>query len=328
VELARLQQPASLQRREPGPSFSFTGKGRTWLFTGSYLAAGFQAPARAPLNLPHSARGGADKPWTAPPGSRWALTESLDALGVPEPLLLLPDDDPDGSSVTWEPLSIVASDATAPNALVYLGRGNGLDPVDQVYLAELAPGSTQLTKLRSAPLFAAGEPVFAMGAHRGSAHTFVFACAGQPSYTCKLARVPNANVTERAAYEFYTRGGDGTWTWQKDVKLANPVLERVGDTLSFAWNRYLSSYLVVHSEPLSNSIVVASARALEGPWTRVMLPCKTPASWWITHVRQQTGLIDDCDQRLHISYFEPGPVEPGQTYATAGEVVLGYVDLQ
>jgi len=325
VELARLQKPERLRRRVLGPSFAFADGSRTWLFSGTNLVPGGAPPApRTPFNHPHAARSGDDKPWQAATGATWALREELDASGLPQPVLRLPENEPDGS-ITWEPISLVTSGAA--HALLYLARGRGLEDPNEVYLAELAPGASELTNLRAAPLFGAGEPLFARGALRQGDRVLLFAC-DKVTHACKLARAPLARAAERAAYEFYARDAAGQWSWQSDVALATPVLERLGDALSFDWNRYLDAYLVVHGEDLSNDIVLESARTLEGPWTRVVLPWKSPSAWWITQLRQQPRLVDDCDKRVHISYFEPAPPEPMDTLPSSGDVVLGYVDLQ
>jgi hypothetical protein len=290
--------------------------------------SGVNAPAGSPYNVPHAARGGADGPWDmtwqGAPGAAWSLTESVDGQGVPTPLLTLPEGA--DAATTYYPLALVAGNA-APNALVSLTRGNGFNPATELYLAELAPGASQISQLRAAPLFKAGEPLFAVSVRREPYYYAIAYVEGGLNY--QFARVPVAQVGERAAYEFLSRAKDGVWSWQKDVSTASAAIEGVYGTPSFAWNRYLGAYLVVHAAtPPANDIVLESAKELQGPWKRVVVTWKSPSMWGLLDVRQQPGLIDDCDRRVHVSYTEPDPAATLDMLPGKGEVVLGYLDLK
>jgi D-arabinan endo alpha-(1,5)-arabinofuranosidase len=77
-----------------------------------------------------------------------------------------------------------------------------------------------------------------------------------------LARVPEAQVADRDAYEYYTPFG-----WLKGLPfLAIQVVWAPGSEMSVAWNDYLKKFVMLYTNTLSD-VVMRTADKPEGPWS-------------------------------------------------------------
>src|SRR5204862_421521 len=90
---------------------------------------------------------------------------------------------------------------------------------------------------------------------------YSFACqeatSGRP---CLLARVPLAEVLDRAAWRFHT-GSSGPGRpadWSSELAEARPLFSGA-PIMSVAWNELLGSYMAVYAPSLANRVVMRTA---------------------------------------------------------------------
>jgi len=327
VELGRLVHPASIASRRLGPS-ALLGSRRTWLLTFTEVAGGVTAPVDAPGNYPTYAQDGAERPWEsqplAPPAP-FRLAEQLSAE-LPRPLVALPlAEQKMGLNLT--PTSLVRSSDTASGGLVFLQQGRGFSDPVTVWLADLPDNGGQATR-HAGPLFeAASEPLFSLGAFRGSEYLTVYAC--DKEHRCVVARAPLARVDQHDAYEVRTKSASGVWSWSRDLTSGTPVLEGAWLDLSVSYNAYLGKYLAVSSKLLTNTVVLRTAPAPEGPWSEpAELPLPMPIAWVTMYAREQPALApaSTCGKRVVISHWSPDRIVGG--YPAGGDVVLSAIELQ
>ncbi|MGW0043707.1 DUF4185 domain-containing protein [Rhodococcus sp. NPDC003348] len=76
-----------------------------------------------------------------------------------------------------------------------------------------------------------------------------------------LARVPDAQISNLAAYEYWNGSA-----WVTDLSAAVPVIESPVSELSVQWNSYLNKYVAMYTDA-TNSLVIRQADRLEGPWS-------------------------------------------------------------
>lgn len=85
-----------------------------------------------------------------------------------------------------------------------------------------------------------------------------------------LARVPEAQVADRDAYEYYTPFG-----WLRGLPfLAIQVVWAPGSEMSVAWNDYLKKFVMLYTNTL-NDVVLRTADKPEGPWSSATTVVKT-----------------------------------------------------
>jgi hypothetical protein len=83
------------------------------------------------------------------------------------------------------------------------------------------------------------------------------------SWPCIIARVPFARALERDAWRFFA--GNGRWI--EDHRGAVSIMQ-AAPQVSVHWNPHLKRYLAVYGEPLVNSMLLRTAPAPEGPWSK------------------------------------------------------------
>jgi hypothetical protein len=336
IELARMRE-AALTTRRLGPS-AWLGSRRVWLFYGRVGAVeppDPAPPANAPGGYPVAALEGADRPWSRGPsdaGTGWNLEETLTASGAVAPFLTLRPDE--GTDVGLAPYSVIRNGDDVPGGVAFVLKNVGWINTE-VWLADVADGAS-VAQRRAAPLFRSSEgPLFAHGAHRGATYVKVFACTGELrndlNYgSCIVARVPRDQVDQRSAYQVRAQRPDGSWDWDNDLTKGTRVIEDVGGDLSVSWNEYLQKFLAVHSGSLGGPVILQTADAVEGPWTKVAeVALPAPPAYFNFGAREHASVVQSCGTRIIVSYFEPKSMTATTpAFPSGGQAVLGAIDLQ
>lgn len=159
---------------------------------------------------------------------------------------------PTGLLDTGDPEGLVAFQRVQrmPGGFTGVAIGTARIAVDAT-VATRAPGD----------LFASPEPLFAPQLVDGG-YVYAIACApsGFLDQSCLLARAPVAMAETRGAYAFWDGAG-----YDPDIARAAEFLDR-GNAPSIAFDAHLGRYLSVVSEVISNTILLRTAPAIEGPW--------------------------------------------------------------
>lgn len=205
---------------------------------------------------------------------------------------------------------------------VHREGGSGFMSV-AVGTARIAVDATIATRT-AGDLFAAPEPLF-IPQLVDTGYVYAVACApsGFLNQSCQLARAPLAMAEQRAAYEFWDGAG-----YTSDITRAADFIDR-GNAPSIVWNAHLGRYLSVVSEVLSNTILLRTAPAIEGPWdggteiqpsdTGVLPP--TSSSDYNYLALEHAELDSPDGSQIVLSYSRP-------TTAFAGDVRLARVTLE
>lgn len=158
-------------------------------------------------------------------------------------------------------------------------------------------------------MFGENEPAFGSAAIVVHSMVYVFGCSlDGDSKPCRLARVPLANVTDRDAWEFYS----ASQKWQKEIDGTKVVLDG-NDMMSISYNSYLKRYLTVYSQPMSTSVMLRTAKYLEGPWSKPLkaFDAKAPANaiGWIYDALEHPEYAQDNGRMIYITYSrQTGPL--------------------
>ncbi len=253
----------------PLPSATTTGRdgGQSGLLQGMSLWTFGDTFTSQPNSIDGSHLLSATAGWS-PPGDPLALVQPVDGDGIPAQLIPYTADElaanqadaqtgwalwPGGLLDTGDPQGLV------PFQRVQRGGSDGFTTV-AVATARIAVGATVATRT-SGDLFAAPEPLFIPQLVDGG-YVYAVACApsGFLNQSCELARAPLAMAEQRDAYEFWDGGG-----YTHDIARAAEFIDR-GNAPSIVWNAHLGRYLSVVSEVVSNTILLRTAPAIEGPW--------------------------------------------------------------
>ncbi len=249
----------------------------------------------------------------ADPDRPLIVSEPLDSRGAPYPFLPFTADEAAynaahaslGDRVALWPGSIVAAEdgsglvfydklRVEPGILNYIHLGIGLAHVDpDQTMAVRDPGL----------LFGASEPSFVSAVRAGTWLYVYGSLAGSRDLAVVVGRVSFAQVRERAAYRFW----DGV-DWNADVMRAVPVMRHIPGALTVSYNAYLRTYVAVHSEALSNRVVLQTAPALEGPWSTPIIGFTglTPAKDSVDYAAiEHPELSTNGGQTIVITYYHP-----------------------
>ena len=91
---------------------------------------------------------------------------------------------------------------------------------------------------------------------------FAFGCTHDGwEHLCRLGRAPLARAEQRSRWEFWT--GEG---WAPELSRASVVVS-AAPMFSVERNRALGAYAAIYSRPMSNEVVMRTARTLTGPWS-------------------------------------------------------------
>jgi len=158
-------------------------------------------------------------------------------------------------------------------------------------------------------MFGENEPAFGSAAIVMHSVAYVFGCNLEgDSKPCRLARVPLAQVTDRAAWEFYST----SQKWQKEIDGSTVVLNG-NDMMSVSYNIYLKRYLAVYSQPMSTDVMLCTAKNLEGPWSKPLkaFDARPPANaiGWIYDAMEHPEYAQEDGRIIYITYSrQTGPL--------------------
>jgi hypothetical protein len=318
-DLGALSQPASVTARDYGGSARI-GNRVLWLFGDTLIN-------------PPAADGSSFRSTTAAYGDLTKIrivTESLDATGAPYQFLPFTADElaynnnpnyPAERIALWPGAPLDAGDGSAlvfymklyvhPGELNYDHIGMGL--------ARVVPTNTVAVR-EPTLLFTATEPLFGMAVLAEGDYVYVYgSCNNGSSYLplC-VARVVPAQVTERAAYQFWNGS-----QWTSVITEASPVMYWLSD-LSVSWNPYLQKFLAVHSQPFTNTVMFRTAPRPEGPWSSatVLFTGMTPATGFYDYAaKEHPEFMADGGRNIIVTYYRP-------TGTYTGEVRLVEVTLR
>lgn len=126
---------------------------------------------------------------------------------------------------------------------------------------------------------------------------------------CYIARVKPEQIEQRSSYE-YLAGENNLW--DNNIKNAYVVFEGMPNELSVSFNKYLNSYLAVHSLDLTGKIVAHTAPNPWGPWSdytelyqvHVKRTIDLPYPILIYAGKEHPELSEDDGRILYITYIE------------------------
>jgi hypothetical protein len=104
---------------------------------------------------------------------------------------------------------------------------------------------------------------FQLGAFvRDSGHVYLFGTPNGRLGNAHLLRVPETQVLDVSAYEYWTASG-----WSRTADGAIPVMAGQVGELSVQYNAFLGKWVALHLDEQRTAIVMRTAPALTGPWT-------------------------------------------------------------
>ena len=151
-------------------------------------------------------------------------------------------------------------------------------------------------------LFGENSPSFGHAALMHDNYLLAYACDRKGDVKpCKLARVTPNKFSDLSAWEFYA-GGE---SWSKKSSDAKALFFG-NDILSINWNDHLQRFIAIYSKPLSRDIMLRSAHAPEGPWTRETRLAKAlptgNGNGWVYDAIAHPVLSTDNGQKIYITY--------------------------
>jgi hypothetical protein len=171
-------------------------------------------------------------------------------------------------------------------------------------------------------LFGGNDPTFGAASSIANGVLYVYGCSVADNgfdKGCRLAKVDPAQAQNPSAWTFYAGSGN----WSSQVSNAISVFE--GDSiLSVDWNSYLNLYVAVYSASFSQNVMIRTAPAPQGPWSRetVAFVAMQPASGntYDAHAHVEYNL--NGGQTIFVSYSRSLPMP------FTSEVRLVEVELQ
>jgi hypothetical protein len=154
-----------------------------------------------------------------------------------------------------------------PGAFNFQGIGNSVaiwqdfngQPQRPTFTPPIVPNHPDL-------MFDQNQPAFGSASFIQNGTLYVYGC-GIPSNSadkgCRLAKLDPGSVLDPSAWNYYT--GNGNWSSQ--INDAVSVFDDA-NILSISWNIYLQQYVAVYSQLLSQNVVMRTAPAPQGPWSR------------------------------------------------------------
>ncbi len=241
------------------------------------------------------------------------VSEPLDANGAPFPLLAFTPEEQqyndshakDNERIALWPVSVIPDTDQSgiifylrlkvkPGTLNYEFIGTGI--------AEIGSGKT--TAIRDPGLlFTTPDPMFA-SAFIGGSDLYLYGKLDDwtKNQSFGVARVPLNMVHTRSAYKFWN--GDD---WVRDVKQSAGVLSNIPGDVSVSYNIYLRRYLAVHSEAMSNRILMQTAEQPQGEWSDPVAAFsgRQPVDGIDYAGRQHPELASTDGRIVVISYYHP-----------------------
>ncbi len=167
-------------------------------------------------------------------------------------------------------------------------------------IAEIKEGAT--TAVRDPGLlFTVPEPTFDNAFLDGTT-VYVYGDLGDKKQSFGIARVPLTQIRERTAYQFWNGSA-----WESDSKAAKAVLTGIPGGVSVSYNAFLKQYLAIHSEILSNWVVLRTADSPQGVWSTPIeaFTGLTPKENVNYAGREHPELVIENGRIIFISYYRP-----------------------
>lgn len=220
-----------------------------------------------------------------PCGARWALW----------PAAIVPDPARNRALVFYQLVS------AAPGNFNFQGIGNSVAIWDNF---ATQPQRPVINPSAAHPdlLFSQNDPPFGSSAFVVGDTLYVYGCSSSDfSVPCFLGRVALENVLDLGSWTFYA--GNGNWSSSMGdahfVFTGNPIL-------NVSWNSYLQRYVAVYNSPLSLPVMMRTAPAPEGPWSREVQAFTAVSN---------SGSVDDA--QAHPEYNFNGGQTMFVTYSSA-----------
>jgi len=126
---------------------------------------------------------------------------------------------------------------------------------------------------------------------------------------CYISRFKPEEIGNRNSYEYLAAENN---LWDPDVNNAKVIFEGMPNELSVSFNKYLNSYLAVHSLDLTGKIVARTAPNPWGPWSdytelyqvNVQRTIDLPYPVLIYAGKEHPELSEDNGRILYITYIE------------------------
>lgn len=182
-----------------------------------------------------------------PCGARWALW----------PAAMVPDPARNRALVFYQLVS------AAPGNFNFQGIGNSVAIWDNFASQPQRP-TINSSAAHPDLLFGQNDPPFGASAFAVGDTLYAYGCSSSDfSVPCFLGRVALENVLDLSSWTFYA--GNGSWS----SKLSDAQFVFTGNPiLNVSWNSYLQRYVAVYNSPLSLPVMMRTAPAPEGPWSR------------------------------------------------------------
>jgi hypothetical protein len=151
-------------------------------------------------------------------------------------------------------------------------------------------------------MFGQNEPNFGTTGFIAKEMLHVYGC-GVPTngrdQRCRLARMEPGRALDRSAWTFYARDG----RWSSQIADATPVFE-ASSIVSVWWNKFLQKYVALYSKVFSESVVMRTAPAPEGPWseeTQLFIAMK-PADGNVYDAHAHPEYESSDGQTIYVTY--------------------------
>ncbi|HXW57261.1 MAG TPA: DUF4185 domain-containing protein [Candidatus Cybelea sp.] len=151
-------------------------------------------------------------------------------------------------------------------------------------------------------LFGPSDPGFGSSAFALGDELYAYACYSSDfSVPCVLGRAPLGNVLDLGSWTFYR--GNGNWSSRigdaSFLFAGNPIL-------NVSWNSYLERYVAVYNSPLSVHVLMRTAPAPEGPWSReVHVFDAVSSSGSVDDAQAHPEYNLDGGQTMFLTYSQP-----------------------
>jgi hypothetical protein len=96
---------------------------------------------------------------------------------------------------------------------------------------------------------------------------YFFGIPGGRFGSVELARVPETQILDQSAYQYYTGSPDGEPVWSSDAAAAVPIVPAPVAELSVMWDAYLDSWIMITGNANENDLVMLDSPTLWGPWS-------------------------------------------------------------
>jgi hypothetical protein len=152
----------------------------------------------------------------------------------------------------------------------------------------------------TAPVFRVEDRAYGNAAVRSGDDLYVYGCSSRGlGIACRVARTPLRDVLDVRTWRYYA----GSDRWSDAAEDARPVLE-ANFILSVAYNTNLSEYLAVYSRPLTNDVMVRTAKRPEGPWSTAVraFTARKPARNWVYDAQAHPELERENGRIQYVTY--------------------------